>query len=71
MKFENYYTSYWDTTDGVRHIVYIDKSLCGKKIRGFYRWWTTLESELCLKCLNKLPENLKFKYIVKKLKQEL
>ncbi len=71
MKFENYYTSYWDTTNKVRHIVHMNKSLCGEEIGGYYNWWTTIESELCIACVRKLPENLKFKYIIKKLKQEL
>jgi len=69
MKFMDYCTSYWDTTNGVRHIVYMNRSLCGEEIMGFYSWWTTIESELCLICLTKLPENLKFEYIVRKLKK--
>ncbi len=80
MKLTDYSISMW--TIDTRHILLNQKNLCNSKVRSNFRNDLDIESyffddrrPLCSLCISKLPkevgEEIKFIYIVRKLKNDI
>ncbi len=81
MKLTDYNISFWDSIKYTRHILLNKKALCTSEIYHDFRDDLDVESyslegrHLCSLCISKLPkeigEEIKFNYIVRKLKNDI